>query len=61
MDDAVNEIVAVDNTILDDVTNKAIMANKDWVLYNQLAELEKLDAANEAIVSDEIEASCDNA
>ncbi len=43
------------------MTNKAIMANKDWVLYNQLAELEKLDAANEAIVSDEIEASCDNA
>ena len=49
---AIDEIVADDESIVINEANDSYNV-ADGVLDNQLAELEKLDAANEAIVSNE--------
>ena len=56
-----DEAIEADADEMDDAANEAIVANTaddskneaDGVLDNQLAELEKLDAVNKAIVSNE--------
>ncbi len=52
----IDEVIAVDEVVLDDANNDAIVANKAneadkaiVVRDNQLAELEKLDDADEAV------------